>query len=290
MINLRLKSRLAPRKPGRARGFTLIELLVVIAIIAILAAMLLPALAAAKEKAQRTICLNNLKQLYVACTIYASDNTDKFPIWGGYDAAHPINDLNEGIYLSRYVWSGGSGHTRVPMDINASIALGGQYENLGYLYPAKLAGDGRIFFCPSYPFTSPLGADSYSGNNPGGAAPLMTTWPTPSVVRSSYVFNPWVDTNSANASTYGYRLFDKASKIKGPPKAFCMDYIDDNMNDPNYHAHIRSKGWVIGFTDGHVGFSKPDPATYSLVINGGRPSSIYDLCEVFLPTLEQDAQ
>lgn len=80
-----LKFRPGSRIGQRAAGaFTLVEMLVVIGVIAILAGLLLPALAAAREKSRRTACLNNLTQIGMSVTMYANSSSDYLPSWGSY--------------------------------------------------------------------------------------------------------------------------------------------------------------------------------------------------------------
>src|SRR5437868_6078619 len=104
---------------GRKQAaFTLIELLVVIAIIAILAAMLLPALSGAKERAKRTGCVSNIRQFMLAAHMYANDNNQRVPS-GASDSLTPNGVLDDSVPVL-------SGNIRTQM-----VQYAGSYKMLG---------------------------------------------------------------------------------------------------------------------------------------------------------------
>ena len=221
-------------------GFTLIELLVVIAIIAILAAMLLPALAKAKQKAQQIHCMNNTKQLALAWIMYADDNRDHLAgNVGGPSASDPAN-LHK-------TWALGW----------LSLGSVGDNGRTDYLLNAQLgpyAKNAAIYKCPG---DSSMYSDA-RGN--GGAR------------GRSISMNGDLGDPALGLQTGGDRVYRKISNLSLPGPANTWVFIDereDNINDGfffvdmtgmdnpasthigDFPASYHAGGGGLSFADGH---------------------------------------
>jgi prepilin-type N-terminal cleavage/methylation domain-containing protein/prepilin-type processing-associated H-X9-DG protein len=249
----------------RKNGFTLIELLVVMAIIALLAAMLLPALSHAKQRAQGAACLNNGKQMMMAMLLYASENNDLYP---------PNPD--DGNTNAGYNWCSGEVGIGQPQEFDPDVLLNPKLS----LLINYLGQNATLFRCP---------ADQrqglYQGTNPnliGQIVPAARTFsmsqavgtvdPQYAATGSGHsgipnqpVNGPWLNGNgSKNTHNNPWRTFGKTSDIGPPSPSDLWVLVDENalsLNDAAFAFSMATPGWLDwpgSYHNGACGFAFAD--------------------------------
>ncbi len=238
---------------AKGRAFTLIELLVVIAIIAILAAMLLPALNKAKTKAQGIHCLNSGRQMMTAWRLYIDDNRDRVPqSYGPDEWVHGILDFSS----SPSNW-----------DINQDIV-----NSLLWTYCGKSA---RVWKCPADKSTVQVGTVIY----PRVRSISMNAW-----------FDS-TDVEGFAPSGANYRVYKKVSDVTTPGPSMTWVFLDereDSINDGefvvgmfgfpdqpgawrivDYPASYHNGAGGFSFVDGHSEIKRwRDPRTMPALTSG----------------------
>ena len=266
----------------RSRGFTLIELLVVIAIIAVLAAMLLPALAAAKRKSLRAQDITNMRTMAQGSIMYAGDFNDWLPVCtlgSANSYAGPTINQIHGIFYTYFIeYEPENGVPAGPPALAANMQIPTGYQvynqNEGLLYGGRYVGNPHAFFCPLLQDPALTEAEyTYDGD-------FMCADSKPAV-RSPYMYNPRIVSGGLGAKFGESTTVNELRKYQKTTDVHQMDvFITDYMAtatssstgpdstssssgggmpwSPNYWAQYPSKGVEVTFTDGsvkYVGFT-----------------------------------
>jgi prepilin-type N-terminal cleavage/methylation domain-containing protein len=204
------------------QGFSLLELLLVIAVIAILAALLLPALSRAKARAQQTVCVSNLHQIGLGIILYAEDSNDAFP---------PSTN-------------------RAPAAFTAYSQLMKSYVGLTGTKPERA----KLFSCPADTFY-------YPDRDPSEDSISESLYLQASHYYSSYGFNGGnFLTGKPPTPRWPGIAGRKLSSIKDPVKTVLdMEFpslLPYSWHKPTGTSHSNNAQDVVGFVDGHVNFIK----------------------------------
>jgi prepilin-type N-terminal cleavage/methylation domain-containing protein/prepilin-type processing-associated H-X9-DG protein len=231
-------------KKASPRGFTLIELLVVIAIIAILAAILFPVFAKAKQRAQTTTCASNLKQFGTAFIKYGADYDERFPSPGGQASFNDVWDQNNGATLNQYISKGARSKTDA-----TTIWWCPAYEGRGLVSKQNKTPGGypaRSYGMNSYLRSIPDIEYPACNNYDGGISQSQIKDPAGTVLLYEGIYN----------RTSGY--VGRAGSINQ-----VMGYYDRPRTDDEI---AWKEGWHNGMNnylwcDGHVRTMKPETRT-----------------------------